>query len=140
MLLSSLEEAQSVKSRLDAGEDFDTLAQEYSQNWSETDGASLGAIKSDTTAVYKDYIFDENTAIGAVSDPVKDTSASTKGGYWLFKVLGSETQDVSSDDSDNLVAKAFNEWVAGMKESSSDDIHEYLDDTMKTFIVNYFKS
>ncbi len=140
MLLSSLEEAQSVKSRLDAGEDFDTLAQEFSQSWSETDGSSLGAITDETTAVYESYIFDDTVGLGTVSDPIKDTSQSTKGGFWLFKVLSSETQDVSSDDSDDFVAKAFNEWVEALEESNADNIHNYLDDEMRTFIIDYFKS
>ncbi len=140
MLLSSMEEAQSVKSRLDAGEDFDTLAEEFSQIWSETDGADLGAIASTTTAAYKSYIFDETTAIGAVSDPIKDTASATDGGYWLFKVLNSEVKDISSDDKDDFINKAYNKWIADLQESNADNIHNSLDDAKKLFATNYFKS
>ncbi len=140
ILLSSLEEAQSVKSRLDAGEDFDTLAQEFSQSWSETDGADLGAIVSTTTAAYKSYIFDETTAIGTVSDPIKDTASATDGGYWLFKVLNSEVKDISSEDREDFVSKAFNKWIEGLQESNADNIHVYLDEAQRAFAVDYFSS
>ena len=93
MLLASMEEAQSIKARLDAGEDFDTLAQQYSQNWSTTSKDDLGWITSDSTAAYESYVFNTTTAVGAVSDPIKDTSQSTTGGYWLFKVTDSAVGD-----------------------------------------------
>jgi len=134
MLLSSLEEAQAIKTRLDGGEDFTTLAQQYSQNWSDTSKDDLSWITSDSTAAYKSYVFDTATAIGAVSAPIKDTNQSTKGGYWLFKVLDSAVKDVSADDKTNLINQAFNTWLTALQDDTvNNKITNYLDEAKKTF-------
>lgn len=136
MLLGSLDEAQSIKTRLDGGEDFTTLAQQYSQNWSDTSKDDLSWITSDSTAVYKSYVFDTATAIGAVSAPIKDTSQSTKGGYWLFKVLDSAVKDISAEDKTNLTSQAFNTWLTALqKDTVNNKITNYLDDAKKTFAI-----
>jgi parvulin-like peptidyl-prolyl isomerase len=137
MLLSSLEEAQSVKSQLDAGADFTTLAQQYSQKWSDTSKDDLGWITTDSTAVYQSHVFNTATAIGAVSDPIKDTSQSTKGGYWLFKVVGSTTGDISSDDKTDLTNKAFNDWLTALQaDTTNNKIINSLDDAKKAFATS----
>ena len=134
MLLPSLEEAQSVKARLDAGEDFDTLAQQYSQNWSDTSKDDLGWITTSSTDAYKSYVFDTSTAIGAVSAPIKDANQSTKGGYWLFKVVGSTTGDISSDDKTDLTNKAFNDWLTALQaDTANNTIVNSLDQAKKDF-------
>jgi parvulin-like peptidyl-prolyl isomerase len=137
MLLSSLEEAQSIKTRLDAGEDFTTLAQQYSQNWSDTSKDDLSWITSDSTAAYKSYVFDTATAIGAVSAPIKDTNQGTKGGYWLFKVLDSAIRDISADDKTDLTNKAFNDWLTALQaDTVNNKITNNLDEAKKAFAAN----
>jgi parvulin-like peptidyl-prolyl isomerase len=134
MLLSSLEEAQSIKTRLDAGEDFTTLAQQYSQAWSDTAKDDLGWITTDATQAFKSYVFDTSTAIGAVSAPLKDTAQSTKGGYWLFKVLDSVVKDISSEDKTNLENQAFNKWLTALQaDTTNNKIINSLDDAKKNF-------
>ncbi len=133
MLLGSMEEASSVKARLDDGEDFTTLAQQYSQNWSDTAKDDLGYITSDSTAVYKAFAFSTDNAVGSVSTVIKDTSATTKGGYWLFKSLSTVTQDLTSDDKTSLSNKAFNAWLTGLQADSANKITSSLDDAKKAF-------
>ena len=115
MLLGSLEEAQSVKSQLEAGADFTTLAQQYSQKWSDTSKDDLGWITTSSTDVYKSFVFDTTIAVGTISTPIKDTSQSTKGGYWLFKVVASTSGDISADDKTDLTNKAFNDWLTALQ-------------------------
>ena len=133
MLLSSIEEAQSIKARVDAGEDFTTLAQHYSQNWSDTAKDDLGLINSDSTAVYAAFAFSKDNAVGSVSPAVKDTSVTTKGGYWLFKSLDTVTKDLSSDDKTSLGNKAFNAWLAALQADTSNKITNNLDAAKKAF-------
>jgi peptidyl-prolyl cis-trans isomerase SurA len=134
MLLSSLEEAQSVKSQLDAGADFTTLAQQYSQKWSDTSKDDLGWITTSTTDAYKSYIFDTTIAVGTVSSPIKDTGQSTKGGYWLFKVLGSTSGNISADDKTDLTNKAFNDWLTALQaDTVNNTIVNSLDQAKKDF-------
>ena len=139
MLLGSEEEAASIKARLAAGEDFDTLAKQYSQNWSDTDGAAQGTITSTTTAAYKTYVFDTASAIGAVSDPIKDTAETTKGGYWLFKVLSSTpNQNVTTDDTSSLTNKAMAAWLKTLEADTAHyKVTNSLTEKQKTFIVNW---
>jgi len=133
MLLSSMDEAQSIKARVDAGEDFTTLAQQYSQKWSDTAKDDLGWIKSDSTAVYATFAFSTDNVVGSVSPAFKDTSATTKGGYWLFKPLSTVTQDLSSNDKTSLGNKAFNAWLAALQADSANKITSNLDEARKAF-------
>ena len=133
MLLSSMDEAQSIKARVDAGEDFTTLALQYSQKWSDTAKDDLGWIKSDSTAIYAAFAFSTDNAVGSVSPAVKDTSATTKGGYWLFKPLSAVTQDLSSNDKTSLGNKAFNAWLAALQADSANKITSNLDEARKAF-------
>ena len=142
MLLSSLEEAQSIKSQLDAGADFTTLAQQYSQKWSDTSKDDLGWITTSSTDAYKSYVFDTTIAVGTISTPIKDTSQSTKGGYWLFKVMSSTTGDISSVDKTDLTNKAFNTWLTALQTEAQNNnqLINSLDQTKKDFATAQAKS
>ncbi len=133
ILLGSEEEALKVKAELEAGGDFATLAEKYSQKWSDTAGDDLGWLESSATDVFKDFVFDPANAVGAVSGPIKDASQSTDGGVWLFKVLSSETKDTSADDKTDLTSKAFNDWLTALQEDAADTIVNSLDDAKKAF-------
>jgi parvulin-like peptidyl-prolyl isomerase len=134
ILVGSEEEALSVKAQIDAGGDFTTLAQKYSQKWSDTAKDDLGWIASDATDVFKDYVFDATNAVGSVSAPIKDTTQSTKGGVWLFKALSSETKDTSADDKTDLNNQAFNAWITAMqKDTVNNKIVNNLDDKKKAY-------
>ena len=137
ILLGSLEEAQAVKNRLDAGEDFTTLAQQYSQKWSDTSKDDLGWITADSADAFKNYVFDTATAIGAVSAPIKDTNQSTKGGYWLFKVPDSAVKDVSAADKTDLTNQAFNTWLTALQaDTVNNKITNHMDEAKKTFAAS----
>lgn len=133
ILLSSMDEAVSVQSRLDAGEDFTTLAQQYSQNWSDTSKDDLGWVLSSSTAVYQAFALNADNPVGSVSPVIEDTTVTTKGGYWLFKVFGTVTQDLSSDDTTSLSNKAFNSWLTGLQAAPANKVTSTIDDAKKTF-------
>jgi len=140
MLLSSQEEAQAVKARLDAGEDFTTLAQQFSQTWSDASKDDMGWISSDTTEVFKDYVFDTNTPLNAVSSPIKDTTQSTRGGYWLFKVVDSVVKDISEDDKTSLISQAFSAWLTEKQTDKSNSLSISLNESQKTFATGRAKT
>jgi parvulin-like peptidyl-prolyl isomerase len=133
ILVGSQEEAESVKAQVDAGGDFTTLAEKYSQKWSDTAKDDLGWITSTGTDVFKDYAFDAANAVGSVSGPIKDTTQSTTGGVWLFKVLSSETKDTSADDKTDLTNKAFNAWLTALQKDTANKIVNSLDDKKKAY-------
>jgi len=137
MLLSSEEEAQGVIARLETGEDFGELAEEFSQYGTEGSKADIGWIaEGGMTQAFEDYVFDPETEMNVVSSPIRDETPTTKGGYWLFKVLDEGTREISEEDRDLLVDEAMVDWVASLWDDPENIIVSYLDDDMKNFAIN----
>lgn len=123
MLLSSEEEAKEVKAKLDSGEDFADLAKEHSQHGSKDDGGDLGWIKQgDMTDAFDKVAF--NLTVAKVSEPVKDESVQTKGGYWVVQVLDRGEHELDEDARESLIAKLFNDWFQEREENSIINIDE----------------
>jgi hypothetical protein len=137
MLLSSEEEAQKVTARIEAGEDFAELAEEFSQYGTEGSKADIGWIAGgDITQDFEDYVFASGTELNVVSGIIRDGGVTTTGGYWLFEVTGSAIMDISDDDRESLVNDAMNEWLASLWDDPENTIVSYLDDEMKDFAIN----
>jgi parvulin-like peptidyl-prolyl isomerase len=138
MLLSSEEEALNVKSRLDAGEDFTALAKEFSQTWTEENKDDFGWIPGDSTDAAAIYIFNEDIPLNTVSQPIKDTNASTKSGVWLIKVAALQNdQAISAEDQNTMIGQLFSDWLDKAKADPANKITSNLDDTRKTWVVDY---
>ncbi len=117
LLLSSEEEANDVRARLEAGEDLATLAEDLSQfEESKKQGGELGVVdRGEMSPPVDDFIFNLNVAVGIWSEPIRDETVETTGGYWLVKVLDKDDdRRLSSEDRDYLVSRAFGEWVSSL--------------------------
>ena len=137
MLLTSEEEAQTVLGRLEEGEDFVQLAEEFSQWWSDADKADMGWIApGDMGQAFDEFVFSTETELNTASSPIRDESEITEGGYWLFKVLESDTREISEEDRDILVAQIINEWLGSLRDNPENSIISYLDDEMREFAIN----
>lgn len=140
MLLASEQEAQSVTARLEAGEDFAALADEFSQlGYPEEDGGDLGWLTPGmTTPAFEEFVFDSELKLETLSHPIRDESVSTKGGYWLLKVLAEQDdRKISDEDRDLLKAKALDEWLSSLWDDPQNEIESYLDDAKKIFAITY---
>lgn len=111
ILTASLAEAQEVLASLNRGGDFDTLAEQYSQKWSKETGSVLAVSTGDYSDVFEDYALDPEVGINVVSEIIKDTDIDTKGGYWLYQVAATETQDISEDNLDILTGDSLDAWM-----------------------------
>ncbi len=114
MLLGSDEEARRVSAQLKAGVDFATLAKELSRlDTAKDNGGDLGTINKGGMAPAVDkFIFNEEIAPGTLSDPIRDDTAETRGGYWLMKVVEAQSaREISTEDRDYLKSKALNDWL-----------------------------
>jgi parvulin-like peptidyl-prolyl isomerase len=137
MLLSSEEEAQDILDRMEEGEDFVQLAEEFSQIWSDANKADLGWVApGDMGQAFDDFVFNPETELNTTSSPIKDETEITEGGYWLFKVLESDTREISEEDRDILVAPIINEWLVSLWDDPEDNIDSYLDEEMREFAIN----
>jgi len=140
ILLGSEEEAQDVRVRLEAGEDFTTLAKELSQHEAtKENGGDFDWLSSEDVAQGSAFaawadIFELET--GVVSEPIRDDTAVTAGGYWLLKVLDKEDNKQISDDDRNLLkAKALDEWVLSLWYDSGNQVNSYLKDEMREWAI-----
>lgn len=133
ILLGSRKEAEEVKAQL-TDENFAELADEYSQYEGEEDGGELGWLKQGDM---NSDAFDEvafNLTLAAISEPVKDGSVQTKGGYWIVKVLEKGDHELSEDVREKLKMKSFNAWFKEQEENSV--IGNYLDEEKKSWAVD----
>lgn len=116
VFLSSEDEAEDIKSRLEAGEDLAALAEEYSQySESKEKGGELGLVaQSDNISdAFNGYVFNPEVEIGVWSEPIQDDTYWTQGGYWLVKVIDKDDdREISTEDRDYLVNKLYNDWVS----------------------------
>jgi parvulin-like peptidyl-prolyl isomerase len=141
ILLGSEEETLDVRARLEASEDFDKdfaeLAGELSQHdASKESGGDLGWLASGTMSLaFDEFAFDAEIELGMLSEPIRDDSVITKGGYWLLKVVDEdEARQIEDDDRDLLKNKALDEWVTGLWDNAEID-DSYLDNEKKWWAI-----
>lgn len=139
MLLGSEQEANAVRARLEAGEDFATLAKELSQHSDSKDnGGNFTVSSQDTSFVlsFTDFIF--KSEIGTLSQPIFDERQTTTGGYWLVKVSEiDKNRQITSDDRELLKTDALNKWATGLFDKPENKIVNHLDEGKKLFAVTY---
>lgn len=121
ILTASEEEAKKVKEKLDAGEDFATLAKEYSTDTATSEqGGDLGFFaKGDMVAEFEEVAF--SLEAGSISDPVK-----TEYGYHIIKVVEKQAaQEANYEDSkaeikellfQNEIQTNYTTWIEKKRE------------------------
>ena len=122
MLLGSEAEAERVKAEL-VGGNFSDLAEEYSQHESKTEGGELGLLKQGDMG---SEAFDQvafNITANEVSEPVKDESVQTTGGYWLVKVVDKGDHELEETVKEELRDKHLNDWFEELQEDSTIENH-----------------
>ncbi|NLT28466.1 MAG: hypothetical protein GXX97_05300 [Dehalococcoidales bacterium] len=103
-------------SLLDGGGDFDELAEQYSTIWDEENGAVLEVEEGTYSVVFEEFVFNSDVELNTVSDAIKDSEQSTKGGYWLYMVTDRDTREISEEHMDLLIGDALDEWIADFGE------------------------
>ena len=119
LYLSSNEQALEIKARLEAGESLATLADTYSQYTpSREKHGDLGVMsRTDNTTFlvsgpFDGYVFGSATELGKWSDPIVDTKFSTRGGWWVVKLVEKEVdRPLSAEDRQYLLDKAYSDWL-----------------------------
>jgi parvulin-like peptidyl-prolyl isomerase len=119
MLLTSEAKAEQVKAELADGGNFSALAGNYSQHESKTKGGKLDGLKRGDM---KSTAFDQvafNITLNQVSEPVKDESVQTTGGYWIVKVIDRADRQIDEQLREELKGKRYNDWLEAWKKNST---------------------
>jgi len=133
MLLGSEAEAERVKGEL-VSENFSSLAKEYSQHESKTTGGKLDGLKRGDMGSNAFDAVAFNLTVNEVSEPVKDESVQTTGGYWLIKVIDRGDHELEEEVREGLIDKHFNDWIEEWAENST--IKTYLDVDKISWAIN----
>jgi len=111
ILVGSQQKADEIIALLNAGGDFDSLAEEHSTLWDEEYGCDMEIEQGTQTDAFEEYAFNTDIELNTVSDAIKDTAKTTSGGYWLYQVAATETQDISEDNLDILTGDSLDAWM-----------------------------
>jgi foldase protein PrsA len=127
-----------IKARLDDGEDFATLAEEFSEDTSSrTSGGDLGWLPGDISSMSYGEKFKEATfslELGTLSEPIPVSASEDNTQYWLIEVLGREDSRALGEDHKNtLWDQAFSKWLTEQREKFT--IEELLDSTMQALAI-----
>jgi len=133
ILLDSNVKTSEAKDRIEAGEEFAEIAEEYSLHADSKDNGgdmgwlSLEDVESRFGASNLDGILD--LELNSLSEPISPIIISKQSGYWLIEVLNKEDRTLSEEHRDILTSKAFNDWFEEEKKKAEEEgrIKSYLD-------------
>ncbi len=136
ILLGSKQETDKVEDEL-TDENFAELAKEHSQHTSKDNGGDLGWLKeeekesNDFGDAFNEVVF--NLDLNVISEPVKDKSVQTTGGYWIVRVLGKGEHELSNEVRKGLAQNDFTEWLQMQRETST--INNYLNEEKENLAI-----
>ena len=133
MLLGSKAEAEWVKTELVSG-NFSSLAMEYSQHESKNTSGELDWLKRGDMGSNAFDAVAFNISLNEVSEPVKDESVQTTGGYWLVRVVDRGERELEEKVKERLIDKHWNDWFEEWKGNST--IENLLDEDKISWAIN----
>jgi len=136
LVLSSRQEADEVRAKLEAGGDFAEMAEEYSQLAVGNKGFLKSVAPGKLTEVFDKAVFGPELELQALSEPLRDETIFTKGGYWLIKVVEiDENRPFEEFDRDLLKAQALDDWVSALLADETNIVESYLESKQKMWAV-----
>jgi peptidyl-prolyl cis-trans isomerase D len=112
--------AQTIKGKLDAGEDWFSLVQAYSTDeGSKSQGGDLGWFgRGKMVKEFEDAAF--ALKVGEVSEPVQ-----SQFGWHIIRLLGHENRPLSESECQTLKQTKFDDWLKLFREGSQVEILDY---------------
>jgi parvulin-like peptidyl-prolyl isomerase len=136
ILLPDETSAARARARLEAGEDFVTVGKEVSQMPGAKDnGGDLGFInKGERGDIFDDFAFNAAVADGALSQVIRDDEVTTRGGFWLVKVLAEDKDKLlSQTDRDALRNRLYYEWVSSLWADKDNKVESFITEEQKNW-------
>ena len=87
---------------------------------------------------FDEFAFSSELEIEKLSEPIRDETVATEGGYWLVKVLDIDDYRKIEDEDRNLMrAEALNDWVSLLWDDPENEIDDsYLDNEKKVWATD----
>jgi len=134
MLLGTETEAEQIRAELIGGGNFSALAGNYSQHASKTNGGKLDGLEpGDMGSTAFDQIA-FNITLNQVSEPVKDESVQTTGGYWMVKVIDRGDRQLDEQTREELKNKRYNDWLEEWQKNNT--IDNLLDEDKNAWAID----
>jgi len=133
ILAGSLEDALRAKTRLANGEDFVTVAEQYSQIFSATENAEFDWITPENviTEAFNAAAFE--LELNVVSEPIVEREIQTNGAYWVVRLLERDTRVLSETISGAMASVDFDAWYSEYSQTAV--VEQLLTPEQKAFAV-----
>ncbi|MFC1967835.1 peptidylprolyl isomerase [Chloroflexota bacterium] len=130
MTVASEEKAKNTIAQLEAGNDFATLAEEFSQDpVSKENKGDLGWLPEG----YMSPLFDE-VAFSLEPDVLSEPFEDETGEFWIIRVLEKAgSREIEGDIREVLKEKAMENWISEEREGS--EVESYLDEKNKDWAL-----
>lgn len=139
VFLGSELEAKDTRARLLEGESLAAIAGNFSQySASQSRQGELGVmnVSENVSAVFNGYAFSKSSELGVWSQPLRDESLYTKGGYWIVVIAGKEdNRPLSSTDRDTTISNRFSAWVTQTFEDAQPSIINNLNEELLNWLI-----
>jgi parvulin-like peptidyl-prolyl isomerase len=139
IFLGSEEEALDIRAKLLAGDPLGPIADNSSQyEVSKTNHGEMGVknVSENVSPVYNAYVTGNSTKLGVWSDPLKDDTMYTKGGYWVVQIAGkADNKALTANDRDQLINDLFINWMKENTDVATPTIVNNLNDELVGWMV-----
>lgn len=131
LMVTEEEKAKALKARAEAGEDFSTLAREFSQDVNlKEKGGDLGWMPPGIYTQFDLVAF--TLQVGEVSDPLP-----LPGSYFLLKVTGREVRPLEEEDRLQFAFNDTEKWLQKHREASQ--IESLLDARKRDWVASHLR-
>jgi parvulin-like peptidyl-prolyl isomerase len=136
ILTGSRHDAEAIRDKILAGDDFATLVKTYSQDSaSAANGGDLGWTGEGGMSNRLVMGLAMPLETGDVSQPAADSTVQTKGGFWLVKVLNKdENRELDDNMRQTLKTGLFEKWIA--EKMKNDSVETLLTGDQKSWALN----
>jgi parvulin-like peptidyl-prolyl isomerase len=136
ILTGSRHDAESIRDKILAGDDFATLVKTYSQDSaSAANGGDLGWTGEGGMSNRLVMGLAMPLETGDVSQPGADSTVQTKGGFWLVKVLNKdENRELDDNTRQTLKNGLLDNWIT--EKMKNDSVETLLTEDQKTWALN----
>ena len=136
ILTGSRHDAESIRDKILAGDDFATLVKTYSQDSaSAANGGDLGWTGEGGMSNRLVMGLAMPLETGDVSQPGADSTIQTKGGFWLVRVINKdENRAIDDTTRQTLKTRLFEKWIA--EKMKNDSVETLLTGDQKSWAVN----